>query len=131
MERTLELIGTNVNGNPYGLGSKKQPLHLLVSHGSFGVRNPPPVDFHQISSWLREGPGGRVEGLVWHCSDGTLIKVHRHHLGLRWPDGGGEPRGAAGGRACGRGGKHRQEGLVLIVLQTQRAALQPTAGRPL
>lgn len=88
MERTLELIGTNVNGNPYGLGSKKQPLHLLVSHGSFGVRNPPPVDFHQISSWLREGPGGRVEGLVWHCSDGTLIKVHRHHLGLRWPDGG-------------------------------------------
>ncbi|KAI4785737.1 hypothetical protein KUCAC02_037585, partial [Chaenocephalus aceratus] len=99
MERTLELIGTNVNGNPYGLGSKKQPLHLLVSHGSFGVRNPPPVDFHQISSWLREGPGGRVEGLVWHCSDGTLIKVHRHHLGLRWPDGGGEPRGAAGGRA--------------------------------
>ncbi|KAF3855242.1 hypothetical protein F7725_023297 [Dissostichus mawsoni] len=77
MERTLELIGTNVNGNPYGLGSKKQPLHCLVSHGSFGVRNPPPVDFHQISSWLREGPGGRVEGLV-----------HRHHLGLRWPDGG-------------------------------------------
>lgn len=53
-----------------------------------------------------------MEGLVWHCEDGTLIKVravwperddavppafrcsgaatlqvHRHHLGLRWPDG--------------------------------------------
>ncbi|KAK5866895.1 hypothetical protein PBY51_011432 [Eleginops maclovinus] len=86
LEQTLELIGTNVNGNPYGLGSKKQPLQCLVSHGSVGVRNPPSVDFQQLTSWLRESPEGRVEGIVWHCSDGTLIKVHRHHLGLRWPD---------------------------------------------
>lgn len=87
MEETLELIGTNVNGNPYGLGSKKQPVHFLVSHGSVRIRNPPPVDFQQLCSWFQESPGGRVEGIVWHCSDGTLLKVHRHHLGLRWPDG--------------------------------------------
>lgn len=86
-EQTLELIGTNVNGNPYGLGSKKQPVHCLVSHGSIRIRNPPPVDFHQLCSWLQENPEGQVEGIVWHCNDGTLIKVHRHHLGLRWPDG--------------------------------------------
>ncbi|TMS05872.1 Uncharacterized protein E3U43_005122 [Larimichthys crocea] len=86
-EQTLELIGTNVNGNPYGLGSKKQPVHCLVSHGSVRIRNPPPVDFQQLSSWFQESPEGRVEGIVWHCNDGTLIKVHRHHLGLRWPDG--------------------------------------------
>uniref|UniRef100_A0AAQ5X232 RNA ligase 1 n=1 Tax=Amphiprion ocellaris TaxID=80972 RepID=A0AAQ5X232_AMPOC len=86
-EQTLELIGTNVNGNPYGLGSKKQPVHCLVSHGSIRIRNPPPVDFHQLCSWLQESPEGRVEGIVWHCNDGTLVKVHRHHLGLRWPDG--------------------------------------------
>lgn len=87
MEQTLELIGTNVNANPYGLGSKKQPVHCLVSHGSVQIRNPPPVDFQQLCSWFQESPDGRVEGIVWHCNDGTLIKVHRHHLGLRWPDG--------------------------------------------
>lgn len=63
-----------------GLGSKKQPVHCLVSHGSVQIRNPPPVDFHQLSSWLQENPDGRVEGIVWHCNDGTLIKVG----GLVW-----------------------------------------------
>ncbi|XP_040018151.1 RNA ligase 1 isoform X2 [Gasterosteus aculeatus] len=87
LERTLELIGTNVNGNPYGLGSKKTPVHLLVSHGALRIRDPPPVDFQQLCSWFRESPEGRVEGIVWHCHDGTLFKVHRHHLGLRWPEG--------------------------------------------
>ncbi|CAB1454884.1 unnamed protein product [Pleuronectes platessa] len=102
MEQTLELIGTNVNGNPYdlvelsvvsvsvardGLGSKKQPVHFLVSHGSVKFRTPPPLDFKQLRSWFHECPESRVEGIVWHCSDGTLLKVHRHHLGLKWPDG--------------------------------------------
>ncbi|KAM3869897.1 RNA ligase 1 [Diretmus argenteus] len=87
LEQTLELIGTNVNGNPYGMGSKKHPVHVLVSHGSVRIRNPTPVDFQQLSSWFQESPEGRVEGIVWHCNDGTLVKVHRHHLGLRWPDG--------------------------------------------
>ncbi|XP_014825493.1 PREDICTED: uncharacterized protein C12orf29 homolog isoform X1 [Poecilia mexicana] len=86
-EQTLELIGTNVNGNPYGLGSKKQPIHCLVPHGSIPVRNPPPVNFQLLRSWFQENCEGRVEGIVWHCNDGTLIKIHRHHLGLRWPDG--------------------------------------------
>ncbi|XP_034391815.1 uncharacterized protein C12orf29 homolog [Cyclopterus lumpus] len=88
LEQTLELIGTNVNGNPYGLGSKKQPVHYLVSHGTVPIRDPPPADLRQLGSWFQESPEGRVEGVVWHCDDGTLVKVHRHHLGLRWPDGG-------------------------------------------
>lgn len=118
LEQTLELIGTNVNGNPYGnvwlvsiyasftfwtftvwrkqqfwslagnnatvwqqlvflteLGCKKQPVHCLVSHGSVGVRNPPPVDFQQLRLWFQDSPEGRVEGIVWHCNDGTLLKV--------------------------------------------------------
>lgn len=86
-EQTLELIGTNVNGNPYGLGSKKRPVHCLVPHGSIHIRNPPPVNFQQLCSWFQENSEGQVEGIVWHCNDGTLIKIHRHHLGLRWPDG--------------------------------------------
>lgn len=57
------------------LGSKKQPLHCLVSHGSIRIRNPPPVDFQQLQAWFQESPQGRVEGIVWHCGDGTLLKV--------------------------------------------------------
>ncbi|XP_075994466.1 RNA ligase 1 [Genypterus blacodes] len=87
VEQTLELIGTNINGNPYGLGSKKEPVHCLVSHGVIRIRNPPPVDFQQLCAWLQESPEGRVEGVVWHCSDGALFKIHRHHLELRWPEG--------------------------------------------
>ncbi|KAK2544322.1 C12orf29 [Columba livia] len=49
LEQTLELIGTNINANPYGCSE------------------------------------GKVEGIVWHCHDGCLIKLHRHHLGLPWP----------------------------------------------
>ncbi|KAJ0029089.1 hypothetical protein NQD34_004086 [Periophthalmus magnuspinnatus] len=86
MEQTLELIGTNVNGNPYGLGCKKRPVHCLVSHGSLPLANPPPLDFNKLRSWFQR-PEGRVEGIVWHCSNGTLLKLHRHHVGLPWPDG--------------------------------------------
>lgn len=87
LEETLELIGTNINGNPYGMGSKKHPVHTLVAHGSVPIRNPPPVDHQQLCSWFLDSKEGQVEGIVWHCNDGTLVKIHRHHLGLTWPDG--------------------------------------------
>lgn len=86
LEQTLELIGTNVNGNPYALGSKKHPLHCLVPHGSLPVSEGPPLDFHKLKAWFQTRPEGRVEGVVWHCGDGTLLKLHRHHVGLRWPE---------------------------------------------
>ncbi|KAG7455767.1 hypothetical protein MATL_G00244540 [Megalops atlanticus] len=69
------------------LGSKKQPIHLLVSHGSLHIRNAPAVSYQQLAAWFQDCEEGRVEGIVWHCNDGTLVKLHRHHLGLKWPDG--------------------------------------------
>ncbi|XP_014466405.1 RNA ligase 1 isoform X2 [Alligator mississippiensis] len=85
LEQTLELIGTNINANPYGLGSKQHPVHLLVPHGAFEIKNPPVLKHNDILSWLDNGTEGKIEGIVWHCNDGTLIKLHRHHLGLCWP----------------------------------------------
>lgn len=85
LEQTLELIGTNINGNPYGLGSKKHPLHLLVPHGAFPIRNLPTLKHSDLLSWFEGCREGKIEGIVWHCNDGCLIKVHRHHLGLCWP----------------------------------------------
>lgn len=63
--------------NSAGLGSKKHPVHVLVPHGILKIRNPPPVEFQQLQSWFQERQDGRVEGIVWHCSDGTLVKVNR------------------------------------------------------
>ncbi|XP_040136143.1 RNA ligase 1 isoform X2 [Ictidomys tridecemlineatus] len=85
LEQTLELIGTNINGNPYGLGNKKHPLHLLVPHGEFQIRNLPTLKHSDLLSWFEGCEEGKIEGIVWHCHDGCLIKVHRHHLGLCWP----------------------------------------------
>lgn len=87
LEQTLELIGTNVNGNPYGLGSKKNPIHFLVPHGVFPIREAPHLNHEQLSSWFMENDQGKVEGIVWHCNNGSLFKLHRHHLNLPWPSG--------------------------------------------
>ncbi|XP_028813546.1 RNA ligase 1 [Denticeps clupeoides] len=87
LEQTLELIGTNINGNPYGLGDKKHPLHVLVPHGIFQIRKAPSLHYQQIYEWFQQSDEGRVEGIVWHCADGTLVKLHRHHLNLKWPVG--------------------------------------------
>uniref|UniRef100_A0A6I8NTY7 RNA ligase 1 n=1 Tax=Ornithorhynchus anatinus TaxID=9258 RepID=A0A6I8NTY7_ORNAN len=85
LEQTLELIGTNINANPYGLGSKKHPVHLLVPHGAFKIKSQPSLKHSDLLTWFESCREGKIEGIVWHCSDGCLIKVHRHHLGLRWP----------------------------------------------
>ncbi|XP_029457527.1 uncharacterized protein C12orf29 homolog [Rhinatrema bivittatum] len=85
LEQTLELIGTNINANPYGLGSKKHPIHLLVTHGAFQIKNQPSLRHDDLILWFESSQQGKVEGIVWHCTDGFLIKLHRHHLGLCWP----------------------------------------------
>nr|XP_005279177.1 uncharacterized protein C12orf29 homolog isoform X1 [Chrysemys picta bellii] len=85
LEQTLELIGTNINANPYGLGSKKHPVHLLVPHGAFEIKNPPMLKHSDILTWFESCREGKIEGIVWHCNDGHLIKLHRHHLGMCWP----------------------------------------------
>ncbi|XP_028673098.1 uncharacterized protein C12orf29 homolog isoform X1 [Erpetoichthys calabaricus] len=82
---TLELIGTNVNANPYGLGNKMQPIHLLVPHGVLQIKNTPSFSYHNLVQWFEECEEAKVEGIVWHCSDGSLFKLHRHHLNLQWP----------------------------------------------
>ncbi|ELT87748.1 hypothetical protein CAPTEDRAFT_162470 [Capitella teleta] len=82
---TLELIGTNVNGNPYLIGSKAAPLHILVQHGSIAVSRAPSPEYDALVKWFNEDSDSAVEGLVWRCANGMLYKVHRHHLQLPWP----------------------------------------------
>jgi len=81
---TLELIGTNINANPYHLGSRQHPIHFLVRHGILPVSADELNCPESLVDWF-ETPAGAVEGIVWHCTNNSLFKLHRHHLGLKWP----------------------------------------------
>jgi len=80
---TLELIGTNVNANPYRLGSRQHPVHFLVRHGILQISDDPCTPERWLD-WF-DTAAGSVEGIVWHCADKSLFKLHRNHLGLKWP----------------------------------------------
>lgn len=80
---TMELIGTNVNANPYHLGSRQRPIHFLIRHGILRISDDLQTPESLVDWFATEA--GAVEGIVWHCADGTLFKLHRHHLGLKWP----------------------------------------------
>lgn len=86
--KTFELIGTHVNGNPYKLGCKKSPIHMLVQHGEFKINTFPPMEkfsHTSLKTWFDEEVDGKVEGVVWHSHDGKMFKLHRHHLDMKWP----------------------------------------------
>ncbi|XP_041366004.1 uncharacterized protein C12orf29 homolog isoform X2 [Gigantopelta aegis] len=72
--QTVELIGTNINGNPYHIGTKPQPIHVLVKHGSISVSCPPVPQLSTLTDWLQHAQDGQVEGVVWHCQNGKLFK---------------------------------------------------------
>ncbi|XP_050409791.2 uncharacterized protein C12orf29 homolog [Patella vulgata] len=84
---TAELIGTMVNGNPYGIGSKQCPVHILVIHGSIPIYNLPSITRSNIQEWFLNNDNSKLEGIVWHFPTGQLYKLHRNHLGLEWPIG--------------------------------------------
>jgi len=80
---TLELIGTHVNANPYHLGTQQHPVHLLVRHGILSIAEEPRSP-EGLVDWF-DTAAGAVEGIVWHCVDESMLKLHRHHLGMKWP----------------------------------------------
>jgi len=83
---TLELIGTCINGNPYKLGSKQKPVHVLVRHSIIRFSELPPINYVDLVTWFENNREGRVEGIVWHCVEsGLMFKLHRHHMDLKWP----------------------------------------------
>ena len=85
-DQSFELIGTNVNGNPYKLGSKRCPIHMLIRHGCIPIYNfPENISYKSVKDWFNNHHNGLVEGVVWHCSNGEMFKSTRQHLKLKWP----------------------------------------------
>jgi hypothetical protein len=101
--RTVELIGSKVNGNPY-LFPSDEKQHFLVGHGSVelplsqlsqftsNVNDLRTVQVDQLIHWFKDIDNiySRIEGIVWHVFDEQenivgIFKVHRNHMGLGWP----------------------------------------------
>lgn len=72
---TYELVGPQVQGNPYGLDK-----HRLYPHGRAYLDAPRTYD--DLAEWLVGLDG---EGIVWHHDDGRMAKAKRRDFGLYWP----------------------------------------------
>lgn len=70
---TYELIGPKVQG-----GIEKVADHQLVRHGS-PVLPDVPRSFDALREYL---DGGGIEGIVWHHSDGRMVKIKARDFGV-------------------------------------------------
>lgn len=66
---TYELCGPKVNGNPEQCSS-----HMLIRHGR-AIFADAPRDYDGLRDFLLQRPS--VEGLVFHHSDGRMVKIKR------------------------------------------------------
>ena len=73
---TYELVGPNVQGNP-----DNWDRYYLIAHGG-DTLDGVPVTFDALKAWLAAHP---IEGVVWHHSDGRMVKIKRKDFGLPWP----------------------------------------------
>lgn len=74
---TYELVGPKVGGNP-----ERLPAHCLIRHGDDVLDDcPQPPTFDSLFEWMR-GPGGDIEGVVWHHPDGRMAKLTLSAMGL-------------------------------------------------
>jgi Family of unknown function (DUF5565) len=72
---TYELLGPKINGNP-----DKFDAHLLMPHGWAQLSQrldlaTAPRDFDGLRAWLLARP--QYEGIVWHHTDGRMVKLKR------------------------------------------------------
>lgn len=76
---TYELLGPKLQGNP-----ENAKTHVLMKHGGSATRlvADPPRTFEEIKTYLSEWA---MEGIVWHHSDGRMVKIKTRDFGLKWP----------------------------------------------
>lgn len=73
---TYELIGPKIQGNPYGLTK-----HQFIAHGSHRLAANPRT-FDEIKAFFETT---KIEGIVWHHTDGRMVKIKRRDFGFDWP----------------------------------------------
>lgn len=76
IDGTYELCGPKVQSNP-----EKFSVHQLERHGDV-VLNECPRTFHELREYLATND---IEGVVWHHSDGRMVKIRGRDFGLKRP----------------------------------------------
>lgn len=71
-----EAIGVNIQGNPLQLDKN---IIVFFSLGQAPIIENVPTTFNKLREWLPQQEShygkGKIEGIVWHCSDGTMMKI--------------------------------------------------------
>ncbi len=72
-----EAVGPNIQGNPLNLDSHRIVFFTLNQAPIF---ENVPTTFDELKEWLPEqkskyGNNCGIEGIVWHCSDGSMMKI--------------------------------------------------------
>lgn len=71
-----EAVGTNIQGNPLNLDKN---IIVFFTLGQAPILESVPTTFEGLRSWLPNQESkygkGKIEGVVWHCSDGTMMKI--------------------------------------------------------
>ena len=76
VDGTYELVGVKVQGNPEGVSGN----HVLVPHSDAQEFTDCPRDFDGLKEWLADKD---IEGIVWHHSDGRMVKIKKSDFGMK------------------------------------------------
>lgn len=72
--QTYELCGPKVQGDPEGFGH-----HVLIPHGMENLDGCP----REFSAFKAYFERVNIEGIVWHHSDGRMVKIKTKDFGIR------------------------------------------------
>lgn len=71
-----EAVGPNIQGNTLSLSLNRV---VLFSLGQAPMLTDVPVTFAELAEWLPKQQSlygvGPIEGVVWHCKDGSMAKI--------------------------------------------------------
>lgn len=78
-----EAVGTNIQGNPLNLPTNRVVFFTL---GQCPVHENVPTTFAGLAEWLKTvkskyGNDCGIEGIVWHCPDGRMMKIKTKDFG--------------------------------------------------
>jgi len=84
-EYSGEAVGTNIQGNPLNLDKN---IIVFFTLGQAPVWDNVPTTFDELKAWLpsqksKYGNDCGIEGIVWHCPDGAMIKIKTKDFKLR------------------------------------------------
>lgn len=74
-EWCAEAYGGKIQGNPLGA----EPCVYMFEHDELPNIKDCPITFNELKEWLPKQrsnvAGCLIEGIVWHCEDGTMYKI--------------------------------------------------------